>query len=213
MGFLAKRFPPYISRGATGGHAFFDTTVVEVASGHETAIANWSASRGRWNVSQGVKRMDGQIDDRRFEAVRDFLYMARGRLHRFRFKDWMDFRCARANGRLVQITSTTFQISKVYGTEVAFEYVRSLTRPVPGSVQVWLAGVLQASPADYTVNTDTGVVTFASAPGAAAREVACDFDVPARFDIDRLDARLVHRRDDGVLLMEWNDIPIVEVRE
>ena len=213
MGFLAKRFPPYISRGATGGHAFFDTTVVEVASGHETAIANWSASRGRWNVSQGVKRMDGQIDDRRFEAVRDFLYMARGRLHRFRFKDWMDFRCARANGRLVQITSTTLQDSQAYGTEVAYAHVRARTRPVTGRVQAWAAGVLQAAPADYTVNTDTGVVTFASAPGAAAREVACDFDVPARFDIDRLDARLVHRRDDGVLLMEWNDIPIVEVRE
>ena len=82
-----------------------------------------------------------------------------------------------------------------------------------GEIAVAENGAVSLGMARAAGFTDTGVVTFASAPGAAAREVACDFDVPARFDIDRLDARLVHRRDDGVLLMEWNDIPIVEVRE
>lgn len=217
MGFLTTRFPDLIARGATGGHAFFDTTIVEVQSGHEVAISNWSASRGRWNVSQGIKikRDDNTVvtDPRRYEAARDFLYMARGRLHRFRFKDWADYRCQRAHGRLVQITSTTFQISKVYGSEVAFEYVRSLTRPVTGTIQIWLDGVLQSSPANYTVNVDTGVVTFGSAPGAAVREVACEFDVPARFDTDRIDARLLHRKGDGTMFLEWDSIDIVEVRE
>lgn len=217
MGFLSTRFPDAIARGASGGHAYFSTTIVEVLSGHEKAISNWSASRGRWNVSQGLKiaRADGSVvtDPKRYEAARDFLYMARGRLHRFRFKDWSDYACARSSGRLVQITSTTFQVAKVYGTDPSFEYVRSLTRLVASTVTVWVGGVLQSSPANYTVDLDTGVVTFASPPGVATREVACEFDVPCRFDTDRVDARLVHRRGDGTNLIEWSDIDIVEVRE
>jgi uncharacterized protein (TIGR02217 family) len=223
MGFLATKFPDVIARGATGGHAHFQTEIVELLSGRESATSLWQFSRGRWNVSQGLKaaKPDGTLapSARRHEAARDMLYMARGRRHHFRFKDWADHVCHRANGRLVLISGNAYRIAKVYGSEVAHEYVRTLTRPVAGTVQVWIGGVLQVG--GYTVDTSstdfvdgtTGVLTFSSPPGGAL-EVACEFDVPCRFDVDRVDTTLVHRNGfDGTSFIEWDNIAIVEVRE
>lgn len=216
MGFLNARFPEDISLGATGGHAGFNTLVVAAMSGREYRSDTWEEAQGRWNVSQGIKRLhpDGSlsVDRRRYAAARNFFMMARGRLHAFRFKDWTDYVVARTEGRLVQITTTTFQLSKVYvyAGDTAFEYVRPITRPLASSLQVWLNGTLKATPADYTLGA-LGVVTFASAPGGATREVACEFDVPCRFDIDRAEPTIVNRKPDGTLLLEWDGIDIVEV--
>lgn len=213
MGMLATRLAEAIERGATGGHAFFDTRIVETSSGHEYAISNWSAARGRWNISQGLKRSDGTVSATRHESARNQLYMARGRRHKFRFKDWADFSCLRANGRLVQLTTTTFRLAKVYGAEVAYEYVRALTRPVPLSEQIWINGIAQVRGVDYTVDNETGIVTSSVSWAAATREMACEFDVPVRFDVDRVNARIEHRRPDGAMLIRWEDIDLVEVRE
>lgn len=209
MGDLNQRFPDRIAAGATGGHAYFLTQVAAVKSGAEVRNQDWSLARGRWNVSQGLKT---QAD---YETIRDFLYMARGRFHRFRFKDWKDYRCARADGRLVQVTSTTFQIAKVYGSDPTFEYVRNLKRIVANTQSIWKDAVLLTEgggAGQYTLNDDTGIVTFGTAPGASVLEVSCDFDVPARFDIDRDDSAIRGRKPDGTLFIEWDNIDIVEDR-
>ena len=99
MAFLNERFPDDIARGAVGGHGCWSTALVELSDGAETAVQQWLRARGIWNVSQGLKiaDADGELveDPRRHEAARDFFYMCRGRLHRFRFKDWGDFTMAR----------------------------------------------------------------------------------------------------------------------
>jgi uncharacterized protein (TIGR02217 family) len=218
MAWLGTPLPDLIARGATGGLGF-KTTLVESQGGFEFGVQEWAYTRGRWNISQGLKKLlpDGTVapSSTRHEAARNHLFMARGRAHKWPFKDWTDYVCHRAHGRLVQLTSTTFQIAKVYGDNPTFEYVRRLTRPVNDTVQVWLSGVLQSG--GYTVNYGDdaagGIVTFSSAPGAATREVACQFYVPCRYDVDQVNARLVHRRGDGTLFLAWEDIDIVEVRE
>jgi uncharacterized protein (TIGR02217 family) len=81
------------------------------------------------------------------------------------------------------------------------------TRPVSGSVTIGLGGILQAS--GWTVDLDTGIVTFATPPGAGvAVSAGFQFDVPARFDIDRLEP--VHLFVGAVQLP---DLPVVEIRE
>jgi uncharacterized protein (TIGR02217 family) len=218
MAWLSTPMPDAIARGATGGLSF-NTLVAQSSSGHEYAVQQWANVRGRWNISQGLKKVlpDGSLapSRARHEAARNHLLMARGRAHFWPFKDWTDYLCNRTHGRLVQITATTFQISKVYGDDPTFEYVRPLTRPRSGTVQVWLDGALQSTGFTVSYGTDTpgGVVTFSSAPGGAVREVACEFYVPCRYDVDGVDARLVHRRGDGTVFVEWDGIDIVEWRE
>jgi uncharacterized protein (TIGR02217 family) len=218
MAWMSVPMPDLIARGATGGLGF-KTTVLQAASGVERSVQEWSYAQGRWNISQALKKAkaDGALvpDRARHEAARDHLFMARGRGHFWPFKDWTDFGCHRNHGRLVQLTSTTFQVCKVYGTDPTFEYVRRITRPRSGTVQVWLDGALQSSgyTVDYGDDDPGGVVTFTSPPGAAVREVACEFYVPCRYEVDGVSARLVHRRPDGVQFIDWAGIDIVERKE
>lgn len=64
----------------------------------------------------------------------------------------------------------------------------------------------------HTLDTATGIVTIVSAPSAANVTWAGEFDVPMRFDTDKLDGRIVTRQaDGGGLLHEWDSIPVIEV--
>lgn len=207
---LSTRFPDDIARGAEGGHGGFSTQIVTSAGGLESRNQTWQDAKGRWNVSRAVEAGN------KHDLARAWLYKARGRLHTFRFKDWLDFSASRTGtdkGRLTGSVST-WQINKVYGSDDAsFEYVRPLKRIVSGTVQIWRNNVLQVITTDYAVNNSTGVVTSTASWAGSTLEVACEFDVLCRFEIDAVNARLVHRKQNGTLLIEWSGIDIVEVRE
>lgn len=204
---LTTAFPDDIARGAVGGHGYFSTNVVVTIGGTATTNQLWENARGEWNVSQGIKQTDG------YETARSHFYMARGAARQFLFKDWADYRCARADGRMVQITTTTFQIAKVYGAEVAHEYVRPLRRPDTGSVQVWRNAAPLTLGVGFTVDVDTGIVTLASPIGGDTVEVACSFKVLARYRIDAHAARLLFRRSETQNVVEWDGIEVVEERD
>lgn len=205
MAFLNERFPDNIARGAVGGPTW-NTTIAFLPSGiDQRNNAGRSRAQHRYNVSQGLKKAADYV------VADAFFRKARGRLHSFRFKDWADYKLARSASRLVEITSTTFQLSKVYGgDEPTFEEVRQITRPVSGTLRVWEDAVELTITTDFSVDVDTGIVTFASAPGAAALEASCDFDVPSRFDFDDKQGELVGRSADGTMLLRWESITIVE---
>ena len=62
---------------------------------------------------------------------------------------------------------------------------------------------------DYSVDATTGVVTFDTAPAVGAAVTAGFlFDVPVRFDTDRLDVELT-----SFDAAEAPNIPLIEVRE
>lgn len=203
MGFLAQRFPDNIARGATGGPGY-STTIAVALGGAESRNINWADSRHKYNVGQGIKT---GADERACDA---FFRKARGRAHSFRFKDWADFALTVAQSRLVLISGTTYQLNKVYGSdEPTFEELRPLTRIVAGTLRVYSASILRTEGTDYTVDINTGRVTTALGTLTAS----CEFDVPCRFDFDQKSTSLVHRRADGTMLIQWDDIEIVEVRE
>lgn len=200
MAFLNQRFPDRIARGAVGGLGW-RTTILEASSGHESAISHWSQARGRWNVSQAIKAQGAH------DKARDFLHMARGRFHRWRFKDHTDFQVSRAQSRLVAVTGGGgYRVCKAYGDDPTFEYVRRLTRIVPGTFQAFVAGVPTAS----TIDVDTGITNVGADPETT---FTCEFDVPCRFDTDKHDAKLMSRKPGDRLLILWDDIDIVEVLE
>jgi uncharacterized protein (TIGR02217 family) len=207
MSFHPTRFPLDIALGARGGPER-TTDIVTLSSGREERNSRWAQSRRRYNAGYGVKsRADMQ-------AVLAFFEERRGRFHSFLWRDGLDHSSgADTPTALDQAigtgdgSTTAFQLSKTYGA--AFDpYVRPITKPVEGSVKMAVNGVELAS-GGFTVNTLTGVVTVSEAPAEdAAVTAGFLFDVPVRFDIDRLDIEL-----SSFDAAEVPAIPLIEVLE
>ena len=207
MAFHEVRFPDNISRGARGGPER-RTQVVELASGDEERNASWADSRRRYDVAYGIRRTDD------LAAVVAFFEARNGRLHGFRYKDWADYKSALpslANTATDQQIGTgtgstqAFQLTKRY-TSGAQTWVRTITKPVAGTVRVALGMVEQMS--GWTVDTTTGLITFTTAPaGGVIVRAGFEFDVPVRFDSDTLDMTLDFER-----LGSITAIPLLEIR-
>ncbi|WP_333827593.1 DUF2460 domain-containing protein [Pararhodobacter sp.] len=208
MSFHEIRFPDNISRGARGGPER-RTQVVELASGDEERNASWANSRRRYDVAYGIRRADD------LAAVVAFFEARNGRLHGFRYKDWADYKSALPSQAVTatdqQIgTGTgslqTFQLAKRY-TSGAQTWVRTITKPVAGTVRVALGMVEQLS--GWALDTTTGVVTFTTAPASGVIvRAGFEFDVPVRFDSDTLDVTLDFER-----LGSITSIPLLEIRK
>lgn len=207
MAFHEVRFPDNISRGARGGPER-RTQIIEMASGDEERNGSWADSRRRYDASYGIRKADD------LAAVTSFFEARRGRLYGFRWKDWADYKSgppsaiAAATDHPIGTgngTQTTFQLVKLY-TSGAQSWTRTITKPVAGTVAVALNGVTQIT--GWTVNTTTGVITFAAAPApGVAITAGFEFDVPVRFDTDTLDVTLDFER-----LGSITSIPLIEVR-
>lgn len=204
MTFHDVRLPDEIERGALGGPSF-KTTVLGMSSGHEQRNIDWSEHRHQWDIGYGIS------DKEDYSDVRAFYVARRGRGHGFRFKDWGDYQLGtEASPEVVGLgtgAATTFQIIKTYDPSGPEPYIRRVTRPVDGTVRVFLDGVEQM--AGFTVNHATGVVTFSVAPGNGVEVgVVCEFDVPVRFDTDEFDLELTWEGAGSI-----GSLPICELRE
>jgi len=207
MAFHEVQFPDNISRGARGGPQR-RTQIVELASGREERNASWSASRRRYDVSYGIRRVDD------LHAVVAFFEARLGRLYGFRFKDWADYKsCAPSRGvsEMDQVIgtgdgeTTEFALTKAYGTAPHI-YQRRIEKPVAGTIRVALGGAEQFN--GWSIDNDTGIVTFDAAPDSDVSITAgYQFDVPVRFDSDLMDVTLDIER-----LGSITSIPLVELR-
>ena len=208
MAFHPIRFPLDVALDARGGPERA-TDIVSLASGREERNSRWSRSRHRYNAGYGIKsRADMQ-------AVLAFFEERRGRFHSFLWRDALDRSSHGGEGTPTPLdqaigtgdgTRTAFQLIKTYGA--SFDpYLRPITKPVAGSVRVAVGGVEQMS--GWTADVSTGLVTFTAAPAAAAAITAGFlFDVPVRFDIDRLDIELT-----SFDAANAPSIPLIEVLE
>lgn len=198
MTFHEIQFPPDIAYGATGGPEYA-TTVVAMASGFEQRNANWSAARLKWNVASGLKHQ-AQLN-----TLIAFFRARKGRAYGFRFKDWTDYRASAQALGAGDGETKSFHLVKTYASGAGNE-VRTITKPVLGTVVPYLDDVKQTS--GWSVNTATGVLAFAVAPAQGVAVTAdFEFDVPARFDTDSM-AISIEQFD----LHQWSDIPVVEIR-
>lgn len=207
MAFHEVRFPDNISRGARGGPQR-RTQIVELSSGDEERNASWADSRRRYDASYGIRRADD------LHAVVEFFEARNGRLHGFRFKDWGDYksslpsRAVSDEDQRIGIgtgSQTTFHLRKRYGSD-EHHWWRTIRKPVAGSVRIAVDAVELFS--GWSVDTTTGVVTFAAAPAAGVVITAgFEFDVPVRFDSDLLDVTLDIERLGSIA-----SIPLIEIR-
>lgn len=209
MAFHEVRFPSNLSFGAIGGPER-RTEVVTLASGFEQRSTPWRHGRRRFDAGMGLRSLDD------LEALVAFFEARAGQMHGFRWKDWSDYKSCRPSGvpgfadqqiALGDGDKVSFALLKAYVSGPG-RYERPITKPVAGSVHVGLDGAECSEGTDYTLDPDTGIVTFVTPPGDGASITAgFEFDVPVRFDTDRIAVSVA-----SFQAGEMPEIPVVEVR-
>lgn len=224
MAFHDVRLPTDIERGAVGGPEF-STTVFEAASGYEQRNVNWAQARGSWDVGYGLLHKFKETGSNNVDVddLVNFFYARRGRAHSYRFRDWADYdigsqadpaNTAQEIGLGDDVT-TDFQVFKRYSSG-GVNFDRTIYLVVAGTIFLYKDGVLQADPADYSINLLTGVVSMVVAPastggngpgGEEQLEATLQFDNHVRFDIDHLQINM-----EVFNAGSWPNIPIKAVR-
>lgn len=200
------RFPTAIAFHSHGGPER-KTEIVTLGSGYEERNGVWAHSRRHYDVGYGVKTLDD------IHAVLAFFEARAGRLYGFRFKDFADYKSCAPGAAVTPLDQTlatgdgsskSFPLIKTYQSGPS-AYVRSITKPVVGSVRVALADV---ETPDFTLDSTSGVIRLPAAPPSGAVITAgFEFDVPVRFDTDSLSINLA-----GFAAGEIPAIPLVEIR-
>jgi len=209
MNFHEVRFPASLSFGSVGGPER-RTEIVTLANGFEERNTPWAHSLRRYDAGLGMRSLDD------IETLIEFFEARQGQLFGFRWKDWADYKSCRASAEPDfgdQVLGTgdgatlTFPLCKHYRSG-AESYERPVVKPVVGTVKVALAGSPLTETVHYALDENTGEVTFADAPAPGALVTAgFEFDVPVRFDTDRIHVSVASFQAGDVPA-----VPVVEVR-
>jgi uncharacterized protein (TIGR02217 family) len=210
LSFHEVRFPTAIGIRSKGGPER-RTDIVTLGSGREERNARWAHARRHFNAGYGVRSLIA------LSAVIDFFEERRGRLFGFRFKDRLDFRST-SNGSVPgpndqvlgvgDASQKYFFLTKKYGVG-ASAYVRPIVKPVVGSVKVAVGGIPKAEGPHFTVDHSLGRIYFPSGqvpPAGQSVTAGFEFDVPVRFDTDRLEVDLA-----SFEAGEIPSIPLIEI--
>ncbi|WP_273502601.1 DUF2460 domain-containing protein [Paracoccus sphaerophysae] len=210
MAFHEIQFPPKLSFGSVGGPER-RTEIVTLTNGFEERNSPWAHSRRRYDAGVGLRSLDDMA------ALIAFFEARAGQLHGFRWKDWADYSSAPPSRPVTpgdQVigrgdgSTVAFRLSKLYRSG-SQSYRRPILKPVPGTVKVSVGDVEQFETIDFTVDYETGTVTLNVAPMTDAPITAgFEFDVPVRFDTDRIAVSVA-----SFQAGEVPQVPIVEVRQ
>ena len=209
-GFHEVQLPLRLSLGASGGPGR-RTDIVALSNGGETRNARWADARRRYDAGTGLRGLDDLYQLTAFFEAR------RGQLYGFRFRDPVDHASAQPGQAITAIdrqigtgdgVETVFELTKTYA-DAGGATVRRIEKPVEGSVVLAVDGQV-LDPGDYAVDHATGVVTIA--PGATPASGAVvtagyEFDIPVRFDTDRIEISLAAFKAGSV-----PSVPLVEIK-
>jgi len=208
MAFHEVRLPARLAFGSTGG-VERRTEIVTLGSGFERRSTPWAQGRRRYLIGANLRSLDDMA------ALTAFFEARQGRLYGFRFRDFADFRSCAPSEAITPLDQNlgvgdgvraTFQLSKGYGADEASPD-RRIHKPVDGSVRVAVEGD-EVDPSAFEVDLTAGVVTLSAPPAAGAAVTAgFEFDVPVRFDADRIDVTL-----ESFAAGRMAAVPLIEVR-
>ncbi len=209
QGFHEIRFPLALAFGSSGGPER-RTEIVALASGHEERNTRWAFSRRRYNAGTGIR----SIAD--IHTLIAFFEERRGRLYGFRWRDRADWKSGSPDTTPLpgdqtigagDGVNTEFQLIKTYGGAFA-PFQRDIAKPVDGTVRIAVDGFEQSEGSQFIIDPATGMVSFlvGSIPAAGTVITAgYEFDVPVRFDSDRLEINLA--------AFDAGDVPSIPILE
>ncbi|MDE1901661.1 MAG: DUF2460 domain-containing protein [Alphaproteobacteria bacterium] len=207
MAFDDIEIPLRVGFGSRGGPNF-STEIIVIDSGYERRNQNWAQARRTYDARDAVRSAADAA------ALLNFFHARAGRARGFRLKDWSDYSSAADNISAPAFTDQTiatgdgatllFQLIKNYSSG-GVTLARPIAKPVAGSVMIGIDGAQQTT--GWSIDTTTGLVTFATAPAAGQSITAgFTFDVPVRFDTDVLSLSAEN------YAAYQADVPIVEIR-
>ncbi|PRY90146.1 DUF2460 domain-containing protein [Donghicola tyrosinivorans] len=210
MAFHDIRFPANLSFGSVGGPER-RTEIVTLANGFEERNTPWVHSRRRYDAGLGLRSLSD------LETLVAFFEARMGQLHGFRWKDWGDYSSAIGGHDVSAMDqdiaigdgeTVEFPLCKIYRSGPA-SYSRPITKPVAGSVRVALGGDSVREGVDWAIDGPAGVITFNAPPEAGVViSAGYEFDVPVRFDTDRIQISIANFRAGEV-----PNVPVIEVRQ
>jgi len=209
MGFHEIRFPASLSFGSIGGPERH-TDVVTLANGFEERNTPWKHSRRRYDAGVAMRSLDD------IETLIAFFEARQGQMYGFRWKDWTDYKSGAARRDVTpedQIIAFGDDVTDRYSLVKTYRsgehtYLRPITKPVAGTVKVALDEEEQREGVNFEIDTATGMLVFPHPIDTGVRITAgFEFDVPVRFDIDRIHTSLASFQAGDV-----PNVPIVEVR-
>ena len=193
MAFHDIRFPLRLSLGTSGGPVR-RTDIVNLSNGRESRNSRWRDARRSYDAGSGIRSVDDLYEVLAFFEARN------GQLYGFRFRDPVDHASAPPGVPVTALdqrigtgdgTTPRFALAKSYA-DAAGQSVRAIAKPVAGSVTVAVHGAVVPT-GDFSCDPATGIILFAThaVPSSGAAVTAgFAFDVPVRFDTDRIDVSL-----------------------
>lgn len=163
-----------------------DTTIIPVGmNGQEVRIANWADGRIELNAAPEVRSL------KNLQAIASFQRRRKYRAFSFPALDFIDHTVevgAEGGFATGDGTAGPFQLTKTY-YDPSNSDVRVITKPRPGTVKIYVDGVLKTEGVHYVLDYLTGKVIFTAgnfpAVGAVL-EWEGMFYVPVRFAEDKL---------------------------
>jgi uncharacterized protein (TIGR02217 family) len=196
----------------------FKTTIQVTFGGNERRNQEWEHPLHQFILPEAVARNTSVIN-----GLKKHWLITKGPLHSFPWRDPMDKasidHAPNAIDSEIAISMTdqalgtgdgftdSFQLVKKYvvGSEI---YIRTVNHPVLSTVLIADNGVLVSS-SDYTVDRDTGIVTFNIPPiNTHVLTVGFLFDVEVRFEGDDVFEGIVRTWQAG----GFSDLTLIEVR-
>ena len=208
MSFHDVRFPARLSFGSSGG-PMRQTDIVSFANGFEERNTLWKHSLRRYDAGLGLRSLDDVFE------IFEFFEARSGRLHGFRWKDWLDYKSCRPSGSVSCVDqligwgdgeTSVFQPTKAYASGQTV-YRRPISKIVSETFR--LAVDEKELPfTDYDINAEDGMIHLKNAPINGVKVTAgYEFDVPTRFDTDSITCSA-----SSFQAGDLPNIPIIELR-
>lgn len=185
------------------------TSVVKLGGGSEQRNALYSDALRSYDASLGIKTLAN------YQTLEKFFNAVRGQLHGFRLLDRANYIATTESFGTGDGSTVAFQLTKNDGNS-SNAYNREIYKPITGTISIFVNAVLKTETTHYTINYNTGIVTFTGGNIPTAGQSLTwsgQFHVPVRFATDELpDYELFLLRGDGTGLVECS-VPMTEIRD
>lgn len=206
MSFLDAAIFPYEAKSLSSKSGW-NTSVVRVGGGAEQRNANYSDALRRYDVAMGIKTLSN------WQTLEKFMNAVRGQLHGFRYLDRANYLASVEAFGTGTGAQTAFQLTKNDGN-AANAYNREIYKPITGTIQIFDNAVLKTETTHYTINYNTGVVTFVVAPTSGHTLTwSGQFHVPVRFETDFLPEYDVFLVDANGAGLAEGSVTMTEIRD
>lgn len=204
MIFVDQRLPMDIEAGSKA-RPRYATDVVTTDGGFEVRNSRWRYPLFQFEITAFEPAPN--VESEPYDVLDEFLdifHVCGGSAGAFRFHWWREKPVVGQQLGIGDGSTTNFQLFRTYARG-GFTRDRKITRPIVGSVTVYVDGIATSAGVDY----DTGVIIFGAAPPLNSVITAdFDYDLPVRFADDELE--IVGLSTD---LDQPVSVTLVEIRE